>query len=73
MRIRDTAVDDRGRLKVDDRLRVEGHENIYALGDIAGTDDPNLAYVAKEQAKFLYTNMTGSAAGNEPTAWEQSK
>lgn len=31
------AVDERGLAKVDKYLRVKGHESIFAVGDIAGT------------------------------------
>jgi NADH dehydrogenase FAD-containing subunit len=66
-------VDDQGRLKVDNHFRVEGHENVYAIGDICGTTDPNLAYVAREQANLLYANLAASVAGTETKAWEQGE
>lgn len=68
-----TAVDDKGRLKVDDHLRVEGQEDIYAIGDICGTEDPNLAYVAREQANLVYANLAAATASDQTTKpWAQS-
>ncbi|ELU17543.1 hypothetical protein CAPTEDRAFT_216085, partial [Capitella teleta] len=70
---RTTAVDDKGRLKVDDHLRVEGQEDIYAIGDICGTEDPNLAYVAREQANLVYANLAAATASDQTTKpWAQN-
>lgn len=33
-------VDEHGRIRVDDTLRVEGHEDVWALGDCAAVPDP---------------------------------
>lgn len=33
----ENVVDDEGRLRVDRNMRVEGHSNIYALGDVCNT------------------------------------
>jgi len=34
-------LDDRGRVQVDDHLRVEGHSGVYAVGDSAAVPDPD--------------------------------
>jgi len=45
-----------GRILVDDRLRVPGHQGVYALGDCAVSEDrplAQLAQVANQQGKYL--------------------
>src|SRR3954454_23572058 len=62
------ALDDRHRVRVDDTLRVEGHENIWALGDCAGVPnaatpglpDPPTSQHALRQARRLAKNLTGT-------------
>jgi NADH:quinone reductase (non-electrogenic) len=62
-------VDDRGRVRVDELLRVEGHANIWALGDgarvpnLATPDhpDPPTSQHALRQARRLAKNLTGEA------------
>ena len=60
-------LDDRGRLKVDGTLRVEGHEHVWALGDDAavpntatpGEVDPPTQQHALRQARRLAKNIAG--------------
>ena len=60
-------VDDRGRVIVDSLLRVEGHTNVWALGDGArvpnertpGQFDPPTCQHALRQARRLAKNLTG--------------
>ena len=66
-------MDDRGRLKVDEFLCVEGHENVYAIGDICATVDARLAYVAQEQAKLLAQNLAKKANDKPMKAWVESE
>jgi NADH:quinone reductase (non-electrogenic) len=62
-------VDDRGRVRVDELLRVEGHTNIWALGDGACVPnratpdhpDPPTSQHALRQARRLAKNLTGEA------------
>jgi len=61
-------VDDRGRVRVDELLRVEGHANIWALGDGARVPnratpdqpDPPTSQHALRQARRLAKNLTGT-------------
>jgi len=49
-------LDRRGRLIVDDQLRIAGREGVYALGDCAAVGEPALpatAQVAQQQGKYL--------------------
>jgi NADH:quinone reductase (non-electrogenic) len=60
-------VDDRGRVRVDDHLRVEGRPNLWALGDCAavpneatpGAYDPATCQHALRQARRLAANLQG--------------
>ena len=61
-------LDERGRIRVDGYLRVEGHPEIWALGDCAavpneatpGTADPPTSQHALRQARRLAKNLTGT-------------
>jgi NADH dehydrogenase len=63
-------VDDRGRVIVDPSLRVQGHENVWALGDGArvpnaatpGEFDPPTCQHALRQARRLAKNLPRGAA-----------
>lgn len=59
-------VDERGRVRVDPTLRVEGRENVWALGDCAAvpnqrteTIDPPTSQHALRQARRLARNLHG--------------
>jgi NADH:quinone reductase (non-electrogenic) len=60
-------LDERGRVKVDELLRVEGHEHVWALGDDAavpnaatpGEVDPPTSQHALRQARRLAKNLAG--------------
>jgi NADH dehydrogenase len=60
-------LDERGRVKVDELLRVEGHEHVWALGDAAavpnaatpGEVDPPTSQHALRQARRLAKNLAG--------------
>jgi NADH:ubiquinone reductase (H+-translocating) len=60
-------LDERGRVKVDETLRVEGHEHVWALGDAAavpntatpGEVDPPTQQHALRQARRLAKNIAG--------------
>jgi NADH dehydrogenase len=62
-------VDERGAIPVDETLRVEGYEHVYALGDGArvpnlatpGRPDPPTSQHALRQARRLAKNLTGTA------------
>jgi NADH:quinone reductase (non-electrogenic) len=61
-------LDERGRVIVDDQFRVEGHPNVWALGDCArvpnqatpGRFDPPTCQHALRQARRLARNLTGT-------------
>jgi len=61
-------LDERGRVLVDETLRVEGREDVWALGDCArvpnaatgGAPDPPTCQHALRQARRLAKNLTGA-------------
>ena len=61
-------LDERGRIRVDETLRVEGSDNVWALGDGAavintktpGVTDPPTCQHALRQARRLAKNLRGS-------------
>ncbi|MBA3861735.1 MAG: NAD(P)/FAD-dependent oxidoreductase [Solirubrobacterales bacterium] len=65
-------VDDGGRLRVDRRLRVEGHANVWAVGDAAAVPDPAhkgrqptppTAQHALRQGRLAARNVAASIGG----------
>ncbi|PZF83411.1 NAD(P)/FAD-dependent oxidoreductase [Jiangella anatolica] len=65
------ARDDQGYLRVDDQLRVVGHENVYAIGDI-GDADRNMAATARLQAQLVAANLVARITGaGEVTGYEK--
>jgi NADH:ubiquinone reductase (H+-translocating) len=61
-------VDEQGRVRVDEYLRVEGRDNVWALGDCARVPnaaaeqpDPATSQHALRQARRLSRNITGSS------------
>ena len=62
----DLPLDDRGRVRVDDTLRVAGADDVWALGDCAAVQncksdelDPPTCQHALRQARRLAKNLTG--------------
>ena len=61
-------LDERGRVRVDETLRVEGHDAVWALGDGArvpneatpGKPDPPTSQHALRQARLLAKNLQGT-------------
>jgi NADH dehydrogenase len=71
--------DERGRIKVDDTLRVGGYSNVWALGDDASITDPNTgkpypqtAQHAVRAARLLADNIAATIAGRplEPMTYK---
>lgn len=57
-------VDDRGFVRVDEYLRVPGHENIYAVGDIAASDPHRSS--ARNWGAFLVARNIRAATADSP-------
>ncbi len=58
-----------GRIKIDEFLRMVGHTEIFALGDVSGTA-PMLAQVASQQAKTVAENISASISQTPLTAFK---
>jgi NADH:quinone reductase (non-electrogenic) len=71
-------LDDRGRVKVDDRLAVEGMDGVWAIGDCAAVPDPSrnfsppAAQYAIRQAKVAADNVAAELGIGEPRRYEYS-
>ncbi|XP_020571699.1 apoptosis-inducing factor homolog A-like [Phalaenopsis equestris] len=50
-------VDESGRLKVDDNLRVVGHKNIFAIGDITNVPELKQGFSAQQHAMVVAKNL----------------
>lgn len=62
-------LDARGRLPVDERLRVIGVEGVWALGDCAGRGAPALpatAQVAQQEGRYLARELRRESRGKAP-------
>ena len=57
-----------GQVKVTERLTVEGHDTIYALGDITDLLEAKMAGWAMRHAEVVAANITAHAKGEEPAA-----
>jgi NADH dehydrogenase len=70
----DLPVDERGRIVVDDHLRVAGHPSVYALGDAAAVPDPTTggpcpatAQHAIRQGRVAGRNVAAELGAGAPT------
>lgn len=52
-----SSMEESGALKVDSYLQVEGHEDVFALGDCNNTPENKLGMAAETQAGVLIENM----------------
>ena len=57
-----------GQVKVTERLTVEGHETIYALGDITDLPETKMAGWAMRHAEVVAANIIAHAKGEELAA-----
>jgi sulfide:quinone oxidoreductase len=58
--------DDEGYIKVDRAMRVQGVENIYAVGDCVNLMGPKMGHMAVHQAEVAATNVALQIKGLEP-------
>ena len=63
---REAALSSGGFTKVADRLTVEGHDTVYALGDITDVAETKMAAVAMRHAEVVAANILAHANGDEP-------
>ena len=58
--------DDLDFVKVDEFMRVQNTEKVYAVGDIAAFTGPKLAFMAVRQAHVVAENIAAEIRGGEP-------
>ena len=58
-----SILNDRGLIKVDSNMKIEGYENLYSLGDCSTLDDRKHGYLAAVQGAHLADALLKSAAG----------
>lgn len=51
------TLDGDGRVKVDPYLRVEAHDDVFAVGDLTDVDEPKTAYLAQKHAEVVANNI----------------
>ena len=56
-------LDNKGLIKVDSYMKVQGYENLYALGDCANLDNNKHGYLATVQGAYLANALLKSAKG----------
>ncbi len=59
------VLDDKGLVKVDPYMKVQGYENLYAIGDCATLDNNKHGYVASVQGANLADALLKSAKGKK--------
>ncbi|GAA3526184.1 hypothetical protein GCM10022222_06410 [Amycolatopsis ultiminotia] len=57
------ARDARGRLAVDEHLRLAGHDTIRVIGDLTAVDEPKTAKAAGEHARVVAADITAEITG----------
>ncbi|MFE9854491.1 NAD(P)/FAD-dependent oxidoreductase [Streptomyces sp. NPDC005780] len=57
-----------GRVRVTEALNVEGHDHIYALGDITDVAEAKMAGYAMKHAEVVAENVLAQVRGERPTA-----
>ncbi len=60
--------DDEGYVKVDQSMRVIGHERIYAVGDCVSFTGPKMGHMAVRQGEVAAANLAAELRGHEPVS-----
>ena len=56
-----------GQIRVDKYMRVEGYENVYAVGDITDVKESKRADAARAHARVVVANIRDQIEGNAPS------
>ncbi|OWM64077.1 apoptosis-inducing factor 2-like [Punica granatum] len=59
------SLDDRGRLMVDENMRVKGHKNVFAIGDITDVPELKQGYLAHAHAEVTVKNLKVLMSGGK--------
>ncbi|MGW0119748.1 NAD(P)/FAD-dependent oxidoreductase [Streptomyces sp. NPDC003327] len=62
------ALTPHGQVRVDELLRVEGQERVWAVGDITALAEAKMAGYAMRHAEVVAANVLAALRGEEPTA-----
>ena len=60
--------DEEGYVRVDGRMRVQGVERMYAVGDCVNLPGPKMGHMAVNQAEVAAANLAAEIEGREPAA-----
>jgi len=66
----ESAVDEKGRLKVDTSFRVEGFPNIFAIGDCTNLNEPKIGALAIEHSKIMAKTFGLLEKGKPPAVYK---
>lgn len=67
------AVEANGTLKVNEFYQVEGHKNIFAIGDCAGAKHAKVAFMANEMADYLTENLPAFLEDKPMKPWDTGR
>ncbi|KAL5153024.1 Apoptosis-inducing factor A [Glycine soja] len=56
-------LDGQGRIKVDERLRVKGRNNIFAIGDVTDIPEIKQGFLAQQQPEVVVKNLNVTIEG----------
>ena len=70
--IKGATLDKRGRCMVDGYLRMQGVNDIYAIGDTASTTHSGMAQTALSDARYVCSHLQAILKGKEPKLYTQS-
>jgi NADH dehydrogenase FAD-containing subunit len=59
------TLDEAGRVRVDRYLRAQGHDNVFAIGDITDVEEPKTAYLAQKHAEVVAKNIRATFGGRK--------
>lgn len=65
-----SSLDTKGFVQVDSFFKVAGHDNLFAIGDIANSGSPKLGYLAVLQAEHLVKNIIAESQGKKPKPYK---
>lgn len=60
-------LDPQGRIKVNEFMQVEGHENVYAVGDLTDVKESKRADAARAHARVTVVNIKDQISGRAPS------
>eukprot|EP00301_Raphidiophrys_heterophryoidea_P008564 c13157_g1_i1.p1 GENE.c13157_g1_i1~~c13157_g1_i1.p1 ORF type:complete len:406 (-),score=139.07 c13157_g1_i1:198-1364(-) len=62
------AIGNNGLIKVNGHLQVEGHPNVFAIGDVTNVLEPKLAFVASKHAEVVAKNIVALSKNKTASA-----